>query len=135
MDLQIKRNNHLFSLCTASGHSEKVLNDRVIGSLWGAEAINEDPYYLGMTVRELLKEAEFEEESFVISVLGEQTMSALELLNLTIVASNDEGKCPDCGSDLDCSSDAAFGIVWEEEYCMNSNCEYFSTTEPDWETL
>ena len=133
MNLQIKRNKHLFALCAETGISERVINDRVIGCLWAVAAIEEEPYYLGFTVRELLKKAYFEEEAFCIAVLGEETLSPLHLLNCSIVGSNEEGMCPDCGFDIEITNDGAFGFVWEEQKCLNDHCLYFSSTEPDLE--
>lgn len=136
MNVEIKHNKQLSELSSITGHSIKVLSDNLVGCLWGSGAIDQNFDFFGKSISDLLDSVNYNPIDYLDAATGNTKIQTYKLLPfLYLVNSNEDDRCPDCGFELNVKTDGAFGVVWEEHYCSNESCQFFATTEPDWDLL
>jgi hypothetical protein len=134
MDFTFKKNDDLLHAAELSGMHYLDFTKYLLASLrqQGVE-VTETEFY-GKTLNHLLEDAGLLPIVVASKVLPRFSNKAFEAFAQLLIFST-SGDCPDCGSDVDYSDDSAFGKVYTEMSCSNKTCDYFKTTEPDWENL
>jgi len=133
--LTLKTGKAMEVLCLALEISSKSLIDKVIDGLDDLGCIENHFTDAGQTVKEVLEKSNIPLWEFVTVIgLPYVTGDIMKMIG-EILLWGDADQCPECGSEIIITNDGFDDFEWEEHRCVNHNCGYSTTTEPDFDTM
>lgn len=132
----ILKNEAFAVLSTATGYSEKTLEELIIKRMIDENIMSGDVGDCGFSVEQIGHQNKY--DSFdMMNVLfpeGIKNTEVFELLDsIFIWGLGVENPCPICGNECEVEHDSTDGISWMNLECSNPECDYTNANEPDWD--
>lgn len=86
----------------------------------------------GVLFSQIVSDYGFEMFAVTLMVIGRSEVQINELFG-NLFYKNTSEDCPQCGCETETDTDGCWGQEWEEKKCLNSNCDWSESGEPDWD--
>lgn len=138
METTIKHNDAFIFLAKAMNLPETKLVKVIYKNMLEEGVMYNDNTIAGFSIKSIFEENAYSEEQMfnVLFPESKPNQEALQVLSDIIFwGSGCEHPCPECGCECDVEVDGVGSEIWNEYDCQNSECDYKSSDEPDWEIL